>query len=1423
MRTLSFARAHLAATIFLLPIQVLFPLLVDAQHVDGTTISLRVQNQELRLSQPDLGVTFEKVWAATGPLQIHRRADGMLWLVAASGVFRYDGYEVRYFHEPWDKPEARFASFLICSAEDENGTFWLGAHYGFERFDDLTGSFESFTSDSSLPTAISHSTILSICPDGKGNIWVGTRHGLNRFDRATRTFQHFYHIAGDPNSLLCDSTRHLAVGNDGRIWAGSSFGLSAYHPATETFTNYTTESPPPLRLPMNEIKCLYVARDGLLWIATAGGISAVDYARGKSRLYPFRPADPSGLRDSVITSLAEDGLGNLWAGTGSHGLVRLDPGSGRFVYYLEAEATRAISLMGNRGHFPVDQMKSVRHIFTDRYATTNQPGEPKVLWVIADGAVWRVAVAQQRFMNLMTKTRGTTEPRWAGWAVATGRRHLWTMTPTGAIAQIDLRTMRQRTFAATGLAGNKPILSSVAITGDGTPWLVLSGVLYRADLPRHLLEPVQVAERIGPILTGRDGSLWFATMRPEKSLPVLVRLEPGKGYERFDRDRLPGEGTVGLGAVSMLEDRNGEIWFGTFGRGLYRFDPRCRRYRHYTSAPGVKGTLKTSVVRALQMDSSGVIWIGTDSGLHRYIPETDSFERFTTTGRESDDQGHFIRGMAFDQKGDLWLAHSKGISRFDRGRARFRDFTEFDGLKRVQYFTVAFESLSRTMYALDVTGSIIAFRPEDLPGEVPAGKVILTEFRVFENPVSLPESISRTHSVTLTHDQNFFSFRFSALEFLRTDKIHYAYRMEGFDRDWVQAGARAYAGYTNLDHGSYLFHVRATNADGVWSDSITSLSVVITPPWWKTPWAYSLFTLLLLSALYGSWQYDRRRVQLRHQLEMKGFEARKLLEVDQLKTRFFANISHECRTPLTLILGPAGKLHSRLSDTDARRDLETIKRNANSLLGLINQLLDLSKVDAGRMVLQVCPMDLVPLLKRLVASFSSLADRKRVALIFDPHEHELVAFVDQEKLEKIVVNLLSNAFKFTGAGGEIVVTLRRRSETDQSVGVTGEGTSETGWVEISVIDTGVGIPEKNLEKVFDRFYQVDSSSTRAPGGTGIGLSLTKELVELHRGYIHVTSKTGVGSTFLVGLPLGKEKYAADQIIERPAGPGEDVSTPLPIPAEATSVEEDEVETTSGPPSAPIVLIVEDNAELRRYIRDYLVCEYRVAEAADGVEGLDCAFSNFPDLVITDIMMPRLDGVELCRQLKNDERTSHIPVILLTARASGESKVEAFEAGADDFIIKPFEVEELLIRVRNLIEIRRELREKFRENIVLQPADIAISSNEGKFLKSLMESIERHMAEPDCDTETLAKDVCMSRMQLNRKLHALTGHSTHELVRALRLNRASQLLQHHSGNVSEVAYQVGFASPSHFAHAFKERFGVSPSDYRERNRENSGGE
>jgi signal transduction histidine kinase/DNA-binding response OmpR family regulator/ligand-binding sensor domain-containing protein len=1376
--------------------------------------------QQLSLSRPDVAVTFERFWVVTSPLRAHRRQDGMLWVVTPSGLYRHDGYELRYFHEPWEKPEARMASYFSCGAEDENGNLWVGAMYGFQRFDDRTGSFERYTTDPDQPTTISSNSILSLCPDGKGNVWVGTLHGLNRFDRAARIFRRFVHVPGDMTSLLCDTVFHLNVRVDGCIWTGSHRGLSMYDPATDRFTSYTTETPLPFRLPSNEIRCLYPGKDGTLWFATGRGIAAFDFKRGTSRHYPVRPHEPSALQDTMVTCMTEDGLGNLWLGTWSHGLVRLERETGRFIYYLQEEAASSLSPGGSRRNVPVNQLRSVRSITPDRNNVAGTPAGACVLWVTGDGAVWRVTVAPQHFAEVTPKSIELADGQVLRSVVPLENRYFWTTRLRGNARCIDLKSLRMREFPVTGRAGRDMLVSGAAMTPDGTTWLVISSRLYRLDVHKKSIDQVPGVENVGLLCRGRDGGLWLSAMKPGTIIPHLAYFDPGTGLiTRYERDKLPGEGTYGAGTISLLEDRNGEIWFGTFGRGLFRFNPQSRLYRRYSSAPGNTGALKMDVIRALLMDSTGTIWIGTDSGLHRYIRESDTFERFEATGQESNDQGHFIRGLALDQKGDIWLTHATGITRFDHIQRRFRDFTEVDGLRRTQYVKPVFEPVSHMMYATDLTGSVVAFRPEELSSDLPCGKVLLTDFRVFENSVLLPDPIHRTRQVYLTYDQNFFSFRFSALEYVRIDKIHYAYKMEGFDRDWVQAGTRSYAGYTNLDHGTYLFQVKATDTDGVWSDSVTTISVIIQPPWWQTPWAYSLFAFTAVALLFGVWQYDRRRVRLRHELEMKGFEARKLLEVDQLKTRFFANISHECRTPLTLILGPAEKLSSHTSDADDRRDLETIQHNARNLLNLINQLLDLSKLDAGHMVLQVCSTDLVLLLQRIVASFSSLADRKKINLYFHPHDQSLVAFIDQEKCERIVDNLLSNAFKFTGPGGDIVVRLRRREKDAGPAAPEGVYKTGAGWAEISVSDTGMGIPQPNLTTIFDRFYQVDGSSTRTHSGTGIGLSLTKELVELHRGYITVTSKEGEGSTFVVGFPLGREEFTPDEIVE----PSSTITAPVesvrgPTAGDGPDVPDEGARTEDGASSAPLVLLIEDNADLRRYIREFMQEDFRVLEAVDGIEGMESAFSAIPDLVVSDIMMPRMDGVELCRRLKNDERTSHIPVVLLTARASGESKLEGLETGADDYIIKPFDAKELLARAHNLIEIRRALRKKFRERLVLEPADFPLSSADARFLKKLMDAIEHHMADTGCNTETLAQELCLSRMQLNRKLHALTGQSTHEFLKLQRLKRAEQLLRHHHGNISEICYEVGFASPSHFAQAFKEQFGISPSEYLETHRE-----
>jgi len=775
-----------------------------------------------------------------------------------------------------------------------------------------------------------------------------------------------------------------------------------------------------------------------------------------------------------------------------------------------------------------------------------------------------------------------------------------------------------------------------------------------------------------------------------------------------------------------------------------------------------------------------------------------------------DSVGDFVAGILEDNSGWLWIKTNKGVSKFNPRTGKFRTYDRSDGVPICPTWDdVCCKGTNGEMFFGGING-LVRFHPDSIRDNPYIPPVVITGFKIFDKPVSLDTAISEKKLLQLSYQDDVISFDFVALNFTSPEKNKYAYKLDGFDEDWTYCGTRRYASYTNLDAGSYVFRVKGSNNDEVWNEAGTSIAVVIAPPWWQTAWAYIGYSIVGLLFVYGLRRYDRKRTLLKHQLEMKDFEAEKLREVDAMKMRFFANISHEFRTPLMLILGPVEHLLSGTACTADREDLSVVRRSALRLLELISQIMDISKLEAGRMKMEVQASDLVPFLRGLVLSFASLAERKHIGLEFQPAEEKITGYVDLDKLQKIVTNLLSNAFKFTPEGGKVQVRVSTRE------GNHALGDAAKRRVEIVVSDTGVGVPTEERERIFHRFYQAGSSLGREHQGSGIGLALAKELVEIHRGDISVTSEPGKGSAFQVRLPLGKEHWKEEEIVKAGEG-GEVPSVVVPEAFQEMADGEDRegpertLEETASE-DLPLVLIVEDNADVRSYLRNSLRKRYRLEEAADGLAGLKAAVECLPDLVVSDIMMPAMDGVELCRKLKNDERTSHIPVILLTARASDEGKLEGLETGADDYITKPFGVKELQVRMQNLIELRARLREKYRRQCLVEPGDLSVDSIDERFLHKALEVVRSHLSDPGFDNTSFSRELCMSRMQLNRKLQALTGHSTHEFLRALRLQRAAKLLQLHWGNVTEVAFEVGFNSLSSFARAFRDQYGVSPSEY-----------
>ncbi|MBC8184383.1 response regulator [candidate division KSB1 bacterium] len=553
-----------------------------------------------------------------------------------------------------------------------------------------------------------------------------------------------------------------------------------------------------------------------------------------------------------------------------------------------------------------------------------------------------------------------------------------------------------------------------------------------------------------------------------------------------------------------------------------------------------------------------------------------------------------------------------------------------------------------------------------------------------------------------------------------------------------------------------------------------------------------------------------------------------LKELDRLKSLFFANISHEFRTPLTLILGPLEAWRTKAIPGWMKQDLQMMERNSRRLLRLINQLLDISKLESGRMPLQVRPENIVKLLKYLVHSFDSLAERKRITLRFqapvrstESYEPALIVYIDRDKFDKILTNLLSNAFKQTPEGGGISVAvssqIHQNGFNSRTVLVDSELAGDV--VEISVSDTGPGIPADQVDKIFDRFHQVDSKQTRGQSSSGIGLALAKELVELHHGAISVETAAGHGTCFVVQLPLGKNHLQPHEI-ESEAYRKEEFAETSSVVVEALQDAEsrsDELVPTGddeevGHENATVILIVEDNCDVRTFIREHLDRSYQILEAGDGEQGIKKAQTFIPDLIISDVMMPGIDGYELCRILKTDEKTSHIPIILLTAKASHESKITGLETGADDYMVKPFNEKELRVRIKNLIEQRKKLRERFSREISLQPADIAITSVDERFLQRTMDTVEQSLSDPGLNVESLARQIGLSRVQLHRKLRALTDLSASGFIRCFRLKRAAQLLASKDGNVAEISYKVGFNNPSYFAECFRKQFGQLPSHY-----------
>ncbi|MEW5797570.1 MAG: two-component regulator propeller domain-containing protein [Bacteroidota bacterium] len=1310
---------------------------------------------------------------------------GFIWIGTKDGLNRYDGKSIKAYRNRGQDSTWLWRSEVTSLAEDGDGNLWIAAGI-LHRYVRETDSFEWYLPDS-VGKQRPHGFVSHLAYDTSGILWVAGYNFLDRYDIRERLFRRVE--IGSFNSIV-----NVASDRRGNAWLTTYYKGLLWVDGTTLNVEWYKREGKFLRSPFYyELHDVFTDSNGKTWVLSAITPFVFDRITGSIIL----KTDTIHHR-FYSNTMTVDSMGRLWIGSWSRGAIVGDGTSWDSVIHRTGNP---YSLSDN----------AVYVVYTDRV-----------------GNVWFGTNQGVSFLPRWTKpfryfSHNTDDSNslMEGEIVAVaedGRENLWV-----AVQGKGVSLYNKKIGSFTNYRLSYPWMRILLNDSDGNI-LVGSSRPVKYDHWKDTFTPTKSVSLLktsnisyppNTVLKDTWGSIWLGYHNG------LLRIDKyGKEY----RITTAGErGLEGINIVKIFQDRAGTVWIGALGKGwLHRYD--AIRDSFFTTS------IKRPVYDMYE-DSNKRFWLGTNIGLLQYYRTGDSI--ITIFNRANGLGGKRVYGILGDDDNNLWMVTDGGIARLNLSILQPRAFGLGDGVPpstNSELTATGNAQHTQTINGEMVFGlggsGLVIFRPEEIKENPNIPSVYITGFSVANNPVPikqdsiLTKNIVLADTIRLRYDQNDFSFEFAALDYTAPKSNQYKYRLEGLEEQWIEAGNRNVAYYTNIDPGEYRFHVLGSNNDGVWNEQGASLLVIITPPWWKTTWAYISYFVLFVSLLYSARRYELNRQQHKHLAEMEHREAENLKEVDKIKTRFFANISHEFRTPLTLIEGPLKQLLSGEYKESAQELYEMMFRNTRRLQRLVNQLLDLAKLESREMKLRVREDDIVQAVKSIAAAFESTAVRKKITFTVNASTDSLIGWFDNDALEKILNNLLSNAFKFTQESGMISLVLHsERSEEsniqrlDSSVATLPQNDQNRNRVVISITDTGIGISSDQIEKIFDRFYQVDTSQTREYEGTGIGLSLVKELVELHKGTITVHSEAGKGTTFTVQLPTDKEQYEAHDVELKPAGRqgsslydgGEDKETEIASHSQTPLGNE----ISSSP---PLLLIIEDNADMRRYIRSHVNETFSVIEATNGEEGIGKAIQTIPDVIISDVMMPKMDGFEVCKRLKTDHRTSHIPIILLTAKAGQEHKIEGLETGADDYLVKPFDARELTVRLNNLLEIRKRIREHFQKELVVIPSGKNTQSADEKFLRKVFEKIEANLSNAEYDVETLATDSALSRMQLHRKLKAITGYSPGELLRNFRLQRAAELLKKKTGNVSEVAYEVGYSNPSHFSVQFKEKFGVSPSEY-----------
>ena len=1307
--------------------------------------------------------------------------NGFMWFGTEDGLNRFDGQNFTEYRHKENDSTSIGSGPITAMTQDKAGNIWLATNLTLSVYNLNLNSFINYDF-SNL------GWIICLYADHAGKIWVGTYSGLFVFDPVSKKTKEFKADPSNPSKLNSNMVRSLFEDSHNNMWVGTNDGLHVYDRKSERFTRFLHNPNNPASISWNNIKSITADKYGKLWIGTEeGGINVMDIKKGTFRSYKHDSNNPNSLSNNHIIKIVFDKDGQLWVGT--------EIGIDIFNPQTEKAISVKSSLVEQDGFTPSASGRSIRDIYID---------DNGVYWIsVHQGGVNKYdtnltffnykkfnpfdpnGLTGSSIMSFSESPSGDIFIGTEGAGLNVFNRK------TGLIRRYDLKDKKANTASIIALesVGNTLWVGTYQVGLYSIN--MTTGALRHFHLPKNTTDAANVP--INCIKADKNGKIWLGTngngvylYDPQRD----VMESSDKVFQLASAQKFPLNGFI----TTIEQDKMGNIWIGSNGSGIAVYYPTQKRFQVLNH--GTNG-LPMDKVQSIYCDRSGKIWVGAwGGGLCLYKPQTKTFERFDESNSLSND---VVYKILEDEKGKIWISTNKGISSFDPEKKVFRNFTHYNGVQQSNFNILSGLKTSDGQLFFGGLAGFNYFNPATIFHKKNVPTLVITSLKINNKQINpgenaeITEHISTAKEMVLSYKQNF-SLDFIALNYTAPHENRYSYKLEGFDKDWNQVGTTNTAVYTNLDPGKYIFRLKAYSEDGSWQTPEKVIDIIVKPPFWRTYYAYFFYLMTLVISLWlirrrgiqklkNQFAREQERLEVKHMIEKERHEAEKKIELEQIKVKFLTNLSHELKTPLTLVLNPIENLMFEEKSTEKLEMLNLIGRNAKRLLNLVNQLLDFRRVEANELTLHKTEGDLVTFTQEIVDSFKYIAVRKNISLHFVSSYSNYHTSFDKDKLERVLINLFSNAIKFTNEGGSV------------SLQIAGDG--ETG-IRLILRDTGIGLPKDMTDKIFERFFQVNNNADILNQGSGIGLSIAQEFIKLHGGTIKVESEEDIGSAFTISLPLLPITFQ---------------QSTSPIVSNETSDLIGEFAKNEPPKiDMPVVLIVDDDDDLRAYLVESLKTKYKIIEAADGIKGWQKALSCHPQVIVSDVNMPRMDGVEMVRKIKSDSRTKHIPVIMLTVLSDETDQMKGLESGASDYLSKPFNFHLLNIKIENLLSLNSLLKNTYSKHIQLETPETEFVSEDEKFLLKFSRYVEEHIENPNLSVEELSKAMFVSRGTLYSKVLSLTGETPVEYVRSQKLKKAITLLQKNDIKISQIAYSVGFSNPNYFARAFKAKYNISPSEY-----------